>query len=312
MKKPALLILGLLLLAFISIYFIIPQRITTTRSIQTDANDINVSKFLVNKKPWLKWWPGEHKAGDSTFFSYKGVNYILQKNTNSDIQVLVKLNDLELNSTVTYSSAGEGMCTVTWATEKQSSLNPFTRIAQFWKIKMSARDIDEILAHFKTFIQKDTNVYGMAVSLDKIKNPIVLATTANTNEYPTTSIIYKMIDGLRQQVKVQKALQTDSPMLNIYHTDEKSYQVMVALPINKLITPGPNTVINNLVGGGNILHTEVKGGRHTIENAFTQLKKYQDDHGLRSPAMPYELLITNRLAQPDTTKWITKVFYPIY
>jgi hypothetical protein len=309
MKKPALLILGLLLLAFVSIYFIIPQHVKTINTIETDATDINVSKFIVNKRPWLKWWPGQHKAGDSTFFSYNGVNYILQQNTNSSIQVLVKLKDIDLNSTITYASTGEGMCAVTWIAEKQTSINPFTRIAEYWKIKRSAKDIDKILIHFKTFIQKDSNIYGMAVNLGTIKNPIVLATTTNTNEYPATETIYKMINGLRQQIKLQKALQTDSPMLNIYPIDNHNYQVMVAIPINKLVTPATNTVINNLVKGGNILHTKVKGGRYTIANAFSQLKKYQDDHGLRSPAMPYAQLITNRLTQPDTTKWITKVFY---
>ena len=29
-----------------------------------------------------------------------------------------------------------------------------------------------------------------------------------------------------------------------------------------------------------------------------------------SPAIPFESLITNRLEEPDTSKWVTKIYYP--
>jgi hypothetical protein len=63
---------------------------------------------------------------------------------------------------------------------------------------------------------------------------------------------------------------------------------------------------------GNILVAEVKGGPYTVTNAFNSLHDYVTDHDLQSPAIPFQSLITNRLQQPDSTKWITKIYYPIY
>lgn len=312
MKKPVLLVFGLLFLAFVSVYFIIPQKIQITRVVEIDATDINISKFLVNKRPWAKWWPGKHIATDSSSYSYKNIGFTLQENTNSEMHALIKQDDIELNSALTYATTGEGMCEVTWVAEKQSSLNPVERVAEYFKIKRIATHLDALLVDFKKFMQADMNVYGMNITISHIKNPIVLATTVNLNDYPSAELIYSKVDELRKQIRAENALAVDSPMMNVYPIETGGYQVMVAIPVSKTIKPGKNMVINNLVKNANVLEAQVKGGKNTVLNAFTQLKNYQKSHRLISPAMPYELLITNRLAEKDTAKWVTKVYWPIF
>lgn len=312
MKKPVLLVFGVLVLAFISVYFIIPQKIEVTRVVEIDATDINTSKYLVNKRPWAKWWPGKHAAADSSSYTYKNINFTLGENTNSEMHALIRQNDIELKSVMTYATTGEGMCEVTWAAEKQSSLNPFERVAEYLKIKRLAQDLDAVLIDFKRFMQTDTNVYGMHFTISKIKHPFVLATIFSTNDYPHAEVIYKLVDDLKKQIRAENAMAIDSPMMNVHPGETGGYQVTVAVPINKIITPGKNAVINKLVKNANVLETQVTGGKNTILNAFVQLKNYQKAHRLISPAMPFESLITNRLAERDTTKWITKVYCPIF
>src|SRR6266487_3596951 len=40
------------------------------------------------------------------------------------------------------------------------------------------------------------------------------------------------------------------------------------------------------------------------------IEKYMDDHFLSAPAIPFEILITDRNKEADTSKWETKIFYP--
>lgn len=312
MKKPILIVIGILVFAFISIYFIIPQKIKTTNVIEIDATDANVARFLVNKAQWNKWWPGQHNKADSIHFSYNGTKYILQESTVSQIKALIQTGGLELNSNLIYATTGEGMCAVTWLTEMQSSLNPFERVAQFVKVKRVTKNTDQILAIFKKFLQNDINIYGTAVKVSLIKNPFVLATTTHLNNYPAPETIYGMANNLRKHIKAEGAFPVDSPMMNVHREENGGYQVMVAVPVNTIIKPGSGMVLNKLVKNANALETEVKGGKNNIMNGFTQLKKYQQDHGLISPAMPYESLITNRLIQKDTAKWVTKIYWPIF
>nr|WP_067052930.1 hypothetical protein [Mucilaginibacter sp. L294] len=312
MKKPVLFIFGFLFLAFISVYFIIPQKIQATRVVEIDATDVNISKFLVNKRPWVKWWPGKHVATDSSSYSYKNISFTLQKNTNSEMHVLIRQGDIELNSVITYATTGEGMCDVTWFAEIQSSINPFERVAEYFKIKRIAKDIDAVLADFKKFIQADINVYGMNFTISKIQHPIVLATTLSTTDYPAAGLIYNKVAELKKQISAEHAAVVDSPIMNVHPAETGGYFVTVAVPINTIITPGKNAAINKLVKNANILETQVKGGKNTVLNAFAQLRNYQKAHRLTSAAMPFESLITNRLAEKDTANWVTKIYCPIF
>ena len=63
---------------------------------------------------------------------------------------------------------------------------------------------------------------------------------------------------------------------------------------------------------GKILVTEVKGGPHAIQVAYAQYEKYLQDYHRISPAIPFESLITERIAEPDTGKWVTRIYYPVF
>ena len=312
MKNPFLFVLALLLIALISVYFIVPQNITTTRVTKIDANDVTVAKFLINKSKWTKWWPGKTTGGDNSSFIYNGVNYSILQTTNSGVDVLIKYEKIELQSKLTYFAEDENYCAISWVTQKQSSLNPFTRIAEFIKIKNQAKDLDKILAHFKAFMQVDTNVYGIKISIVKITQPLTLATSTTTTTYPSTELVYSLAAKLRKQIAAQGGKEAGNPMLNVNRSDTHEYHVMVGVQTNKQLNAGNGVIVNNMVMGANLLTTEVKGGRGTIENAFVQLKNYQKDHRLISPAMPFEQLVTNRLAEKDTAKWVTKIYWPIF
>ena len=63
---------------------------------------------------------------------------------------------------------------------------------------------------------------------------------------------------------------------------------------------------------GKILVAEVKGGAYTADEALRQLTMYMDDNHLVSPAIPFQSLVTERSKEPDTTKWITKIYFPVF
>ncbi|MBD1364209.1 hypothetical protein IDJ77_10345 [Mucilaginibacter sp. ZT4R22] len=311
MKKPALLVLGILLLAFISIYFIIPQNITATSTVTVDAIDGNVFKFLVKKDAWPKWWPGDHLATDSNSFTYNGTMYTIKKDANSYIEININTPKVELDSKINYLAADDGSTVITWEALKQSSLNPFERITEFVRIKNQQTEMDSILAHFKQFIQKDTNVYGLRIKIIKLTDNNMLVTNLIVKTIPQADVINAIVADLHKQIAAQKATETNKPMLSINKTDSNEYDIMVAIPINKAIKPAGNSVINHLVVGGNSMETEVKGGRHTIDNAFAQLRNFQKDYKLTGVAMPFELMITDRSVEKDTAKWVTKLYWPI-
>ena len=66
-----------------------------------------------------------------------------------------------------------------------------------------------------------------------------------------------------------------------------------------------------MLGGGNILITEVKGDNKEIQKAYTQIQHYISDYKRIAPAIPFESLVTDRRKQPDSSQWVTKIYYPV-
>ncbi|PLW89436.1 hypothetical protein [Mucilaginibacter sp.] len=312
MKNPAVIVLALLLLVFISIYFIIPEKIKTTNAVQIDASDMNVARYLVNKRAWQKWWPGKSNTQDSSLYTYKNMAFTLHDNTNGSMPALISYGNTKAGSSLTYNSIEEGSCMVYWTVEMQTSLNPVKRVQEYLEIKKLGGELQDILRIFKKFMQADSNVYGFTFGIKKIDYEYMMVTATQTTTYPANDVVYKLINQLKNEAGKQHLQQLATPMLNVHQTDENAYQVTVALPVNKPFSANSSIKMEKMVLGGNLLQTSVNGGPGNVKNAFRQLKRYQKDHHLISPAMPYELLVTDRSTHPDTSQWHTTLSWPIF
>jgi len=55
----------------------------------------------------------------------------------------------------------------------------------------------------------------------------------------------------------------------------------------------------------------VRGGQGTVENALEQMQLYFDDYDKTSMAITFQYLVTDRIKESDTTKWITEIYAPV-
>ena len=120
-----------------------------------------------------------------------------------------------------------------------------------------------------------------------------------------------MVDELRAYILQQGAKETGYPMLNVFTKDSINYLVKVALPVSKALPSSGTMSYRWMLPGGNILITEVKGGPEEIKRAYRQVELYISDFQRVAPAIPFESLVTDRRAEKDSTKWITRIYYPV-
>jgi hypothetical protein len=99
-------------------------------------------------------------------------------------------------------------------------------------------------------------------------------------------------------------------MLHIWQ-DSGLFKTEVAIPVNKAIPQNKIYLIKRMVPG-KILVAEIKGGDYSAREALRQMHIFMTDNNLSSPAIPFQSLITNRMEEPDTLKWITKIYYPVF
>lgn len=308
MKKWLIVLFILIGLFLLTAYIIIPSKLTVSSVTLLKANPHAAYRSLITDSNWEKLF-GKKVA----YNTFEDNNTIVKVNKKllEGVEVLIREKDSSLSSVIELLPMGYDSCGIKWTTTIHNDSNPFKKIDKYFTARAIKKSMTGTLDNMKGFFEKEENVYGINVKQSIVRDTLLIATKSNFKRNPSTKDIYGLINVLENYAKQNTAEETAAPMLNIKMIDSSNFEAMVALPVNKFLNDH-ETILHKEMVAGNILVTEVKGGPYTISKGFKSLDDYVKDRDLQSPAIPFQSLITNRLNEPDTTKWITKIYYPIY
>lgn len=306
MKK---LVIGIILTVAVLltfIYLFIPGKIKINESIPLKAALPGVSRLLADDKNWDRWWPGKQTFDfNDNHFLLKGAIF-----NQFDITIINKKDSIK--SRITLILVNNDSMTVDWNTDIFTSTNPLNRLTQYNRSRQLKKDLHTILTNLKIFVEKTENIYGIVVQKKFVQDSVLISTRSSFDHKPGVKEIDAMIQKLRAYIAENKAVEKNLPMLNVLMIDSSHYEAMTAIPVDRELPATREFAPKFLLKGGNILETQIQGGPHTIEKAFNELENYRSDHKYTSPAIPFQLLITDRAKEADSTKWITKLYYPIF
>ncbi|MHB1177210.1 MAG: hypothetical protein ACYCZO_02655 [Daejeonella sp.] len=316
MRKLLFAMSALCLILLAGVYIFIPNQIIVSKTEEVESSERIIIEYLNHSNKRRRWWPSRGKEdtstiSDSSILEYEGYSFDFQDPGYNSNQVLISTNNFKTNSVITWTTHHNNMIKIGWSTSIPASYNPIKRFLLYQQARNIKAHMVLIMEHLLSFIVSSKNVYGFNFERQTVQDTILAKSSMVSQSYPETPQIYKLINSVKEYVKKQNATQVNLPMLNISKNEQGAYQTMIALPISKVIKPDTDILINRMVAG-NILVAEIKGGPHTITEGFLQMNAYMKDFKLTSPAIPFESLITDRSTEPDTSKWITKIYYPIY
>ena len=308
MNKIFLLIIILLTLCVGSIYFFIPRDIKIHDSAVAHCIPKNIADCLRNETTWEKWWPGSFNG---KMFTYGNYRYNLTEPFTDGAQVELNKGQKNFSTRILVVPSGKDSALVEWQASLAAGYNPIKRIAQWFEAREMKNDMRFLLDTLVNFAGKTENMYGFHIERTTFTDTILVATKFSSTRYPTTEIIFNAIDQLKKKINEEAAQEKDFPMLNIKETDSGHFETMVAICINKEIKNTGSIFMTRMVPmKDRFLKTEVTGGPLMIKSAHEAIEKYMTDHFLSAPAIPFEILVTDRSKEPDTSKWKTNVFYP--
>ena len=306
MKKILITLVLLLVLALAAVYLFIPGKIKIYESVPVKATMTGVSRLLSNESKSHEWWPG------GSAFDFNGKSYIINGHIFNAFDVTIIKEKDSLDSRINLVLLDDDSMSVDWSLELKTSTNPFNRFLQYKKAKEIQKDLNTILISLKQFAEIPENVYGIVVKKTIVQDSVLISTRRSFDHKPGVQEIDVMIQRLKAYIAQNEAVEKNYPMLNVMMIDNSDYQAMVAIPVDHELPATGEFAPKFLLKSGNILEAQVQGGPYTIEKAFTELENYRSDHNYTSPAIPFQLLVTDRSKEPDTTKWITKLYYPIF
>ena len=168
-----------------------------------------------------------------------------------------------------------------------------------------------VLNHFKSFAGKKENIYGITIQETVFKDSFLISTKKYQAAYPSVEDIYSLIGDLKKYSTAQQAKQTGIPIMNITPLNPFGYQLMVALPLNREI-PAGGRFFNTRIPLNRFWITRVRGGDATVKEALQQFQLYIQDYHKTLMALPFQQLITDRSTEPDTTRWVTDIYVPLF
>lgn len=322
MKKVILFFGVLVFLFLLLVYIFIPNTIRISNIVTIECTPRGAAAVLQNYEKWKSWWPQSNDSlpPDSSF-SYKDYHYklITPLTDGADIDLYKKARPDEpggqgnhLSTRIQVVSSGRDSVYLAWSANIITGHNPFKRLAQFFEARTIKNNMEEVLQNLGAFAGKTENIYGFTIERTTFTDTVLIATKFSTEAYPTIETIYKAITRLKGKIKDAGAEEKDFPMLNVKKNDDNArYETMIAICINKEIKVDPDDFISLMVPmKDRFLKADVTGGPLTVKKAHEAIGNYMNDHFLSAPAIPFDILITDRSKEADTAKWRTRVFHP--
>lgn len=306
MKKIFFLILIVIVFIIASAYLFLSPTIKIASIKKSSVKTNAATRYLLEENNWQKWWPS------ATLFEYNELYFSVQaKKLNSiELQLIYKKDTLP--TILQIIPLTNDSTAFFWSSEMVNSNNPFKRWINYFDARHIKKTLDVLVDSLKNHIDKEENVYGFNVMKTKVTDSVLISTKHTFINYPDDEKIAEMVLQLKKYIKTQNATEKNYPMLNIHQLGSSEYEVMVAIATDLLLPATKEFVPKLVLKGGNILEAEFKGSPSATIKAFEEFENYKLDYQYMSPAIPYQLMVTDRMNDKDTNNWITKFYYPIF
>ena len=197
-----------------------------------------------------------------------------------------------------------------WNCEIPAGNNPFTRLLRYNQAVEISKNMKAVLMNLKNLcIESAKCVWdfhfqdldsGHQYAFDKVYQPT----------YPTTEEIYSNFDVIKKSIRKQNG--RDIRLSDDEYQETGNRQLRnPGGHTNKNLLKNDGKIFYRKMVPGNFLCAIVTGGPYTVNESMKQLNYFLKDNNKTQIANPFQVLITDRISEPDTLKWITRIYIPV-
>lgn len=287
-------------------FFVIPAVLTIDESTTIHASPPGALRVLQKDDYWKKWWP----AYPNKELTYGQTVFKVREKLHNQFKLDIIHRSDSITSVLNIIPINYDTVQLEWIAVLKTSTNPFIRIRQYFSHNERKKEIRSILDAMKSYMSHQKNIYGIDFHRDVVKDTLMVSIKKEFNHHPTVKEVDSLIQVLRRYVQSQNAKPVDSPMLHIDQLGNDRFTAQVAIPTDKPLNNSGPIEFRRMVPGFMIV-ADVQGGNTAVQTAISEIENMMRDFMRTSPAIPFELMLTNRAAEPDTNKWKTRIHYPI-
>jgi hypothetical protein len=296
MRKWIFRVVLLLLLVLITLYFFIPSPKILSDTVAVNTNSNGAYRVFCGQKTWDTLGNG---------------HFTINKRLLNTVELTVSTNGLRIPVSLLLVPLRNDSTIIQWTSDLPAITGPFAKLKKYSLALDIKKSVDNTLSKFANYLKHDENVYGYKINQQSTVDTMLVAVRFKTATYPTLAEIYQHIHQLENYLQQKGATRTGYPMLNTTMNYDSTYKCMVAIPINKKIDDSGDLFFVRMVPA-RFLTMEFKGGPYSIRHAHQVMQQYFADYKRVAMAIPFEYLVTDRETETDTTKWVTRIYAPVY
>jgi hypothetical protein len=312
MKKWIVWLLVILILGLVSIYIFIPAKIVISRIITSEVTMPGEFRMVSREEKWEKWWRNSegkpHVKGEP--FTYNRSVFRITSNRDNITGIEIEQDGMKLQSVLHLISFKSDSTGAIWECEMHAGNSPINRLSTYNKAAELSKNMKAVLQNLKNYVSDPQNVYEISIHRSSTRDTTLLSARFISPTYPTTAEIYGYLDIVEKSIQKQKGIVSNFPLLNVRKLDSGGFETQVAIPTNRLLE-NDGKIFYRRMFPGNFLTAEIKGGPYTLMKAEDQLENFQKDNKKTVMAKPFQQLITNRMKEKDTLRWITRIYLPV-
>lgn len=329
--------IGIALLAIVAVLvvvsFLLPEKVLVERSIEIKAKPAvvyNQVANLKNWKAWSIWW----KLDPNMQVEYtgaemgKGMKYCWNGDPKSvGIGCLTIVDAIE-NESLSTELAFEGMNTgqgswkfettengtkVTWGMISDMSSPPVVgRLFGLLMDGMIGPDFETSLNDLKTVCEAmPAEPVNPNISEETMSAPIQYIACLDSCSTENISETMAKSFGKIMQFMQTNSIEMAGPAMAVTHKWEAGFTVFqTGVPVASEVTPTEGLTLET-IPATNVVKYHHTGDYNTLESSYEALMQYMEFKNLQPKGSPWEIYITDPMNEPDTSKWITEIYFPI-
>jgi len=316
MNRWLLIVCIVFLLSLAALYLFIPSTIEVSKVVPVKCNVEAAARVLADTNHWNAWWPGAGGPGRSQdghpVLAYGKGEYAVTQRLLRSAAIGINAEGLRSPSMlVAIPHRGIDSCFLQWSFQLRVGWNPIGRLKDYWGARRVHADMGDILSGLRHYLETDSLLYGFTITPSRVYDTLVAETSRRLTAYPATADIYSVAQELEDFVKGYGGRVVGQPIMNVTQ-DSGRYLLRVAVPVDRQGPQRDGVVFHIMPKMALYLQADAHGGEWSVRQGLQQMENYISDHQKIRMAIPFLTLITYRPAEPDTSKWVTRIDYPFF
>lgn len=201
---------------------------------------------------------------------------------------------------------------MTWGLDYEAGANPILRIMGKFMDGIVGDDFQKGLNKLKKLVE-NMPVEDNTLKVEEVAIPIsdYLFVHGKANEKNIGLFLGGSYQKIGVVIKKQNLTMSGAPFA-IYYTDSQTEWEMDACVPVSASAKNEGDVKAGKMNSGNAVVAHFFGSYDQTKIAYTVLKEYIASHNKQIVGAPWEVYITDPMAEKDTAKWQTDVYFPIH